>query len=61
MTFGGLFSRWLKIDFIGLTLLVKGAKQSYKDVIKLVNHTKKAAKENTAGVIILDNKEFKKK
>lgn len=61
MTFGGLFSRWLKIDFIGVPLLVSGAKQSYKDVIKLVNLTKKAAKEDNSGVIILDNKEFKKK
>lgn len=59
MTFGGLFSRWLKIDFIGVPLLVKGAKQSYKDVIKLVNYTKKAAKEDKSGVIILDNNEFK--
>jgi hypothetical protein len=61
MTFGGLFSRWLKIDFIGVPLLVKGAKQSYKDIIKLVNYTKKAAKEDNAEVIILDNNEFKKK
>lgn len=61
MTFGGLFSRWLKIDFIGVPLLVKGAKQSYNDVIKLVNHTKKVAEEDKLGVIILDNKEFKKK
>ncbi|MRZ79911.1 DUF3189 family protein [Paeniclostridium sordellii] len=60
MTFGGLFSRWLKIDFIGVPLLVKGAKKSYKDIIKLVNHTKKVGKEDTSGVIILDNKEFKK-
>ena len=60
MTFGGLFSRWLKIDFIGVPLLVKGAKKSYKDIIKLVNNTKKVAKEDTSGVIILDNKEFKK-
>ncbi|MFQ9309188.1 MAG: DUF3189 family protein [Paraclostridium sordellii] len=61
MTFGGLFSRWLKIDFIGVPLLVKGAKKSYKDIIKLVNNTKKVGKEDTSGVIILDNKEFKKK
>ena len=26
MTFGGLFSRWIKIDFTVVTLLVKGAK-----------------------------------
>jgi hypothetical protein len=61
MTFGGLFSRFFKIDFIGIPLLVKGAKQSYKNVINLVNHTKKAAKEDKSEVIILDNKEFKKK
>ena len=59
MTFGGLFSRWLKIDFIGVPLLIKGAKQSYKDVINLVNNTKKEAKEVKSEVIILDNKEFK--
>lgn len=61
MTFGGLFSRWLKIDFIGVPLLVKGAKQSYKDIVELVNNTKKVAKEDNSGVIILYNKEFKKK
>ena len=59
MTFGGLFSRWLKIDFIGVPLLVKGSKQAYKDIIKVVNHTKKVAEEEESGVIILDNKEFK--
>ena len=61
MTFGGLFSRWLKIDFIGVPLLIKGAKKLYKNVIELVNHTKKTAKEDKSEVIILDNKEFKKK
>lgn len=61
MTFGGLFSRGLKIDFIGVPLLVKGAKQSYKNVIELVNHTKKVGKKDKSGVIILDNKEFKEK
>ncbi len=60
MTFGGLFSRWLKIDFIGVPLLVKGAKQSYMDIIELVNHTRNIAKEDNTEVIILDNKEFKK-
>lgn len=29
ITFGGLFSRGLKFDFIGVPLLVKEAKQSY--------------------------------
>lgn len=59
MTFGGLFSRWLKIDIIGVPLLIKGVKQSYKDVINLVKNTKKVAKEVKSEVIILDNKEFK--
>ena len=61
MTFGGLFSRGLKIDFIGVPLLVKGAKKSYKDIIKLVDNTKKVARSNKEQVIILDNKEIKKK
>lgn len=59
MTFGGVFSRWLKLDFIGVPLLIKGAKQSYKNIIKLVNQTKKISNENKSNVIILDNKEFK--
>lgn len=60
MTFGGLFSRWLKIDFIGVPLLVKGAKQSYKKVIELVDYTKRAAKEDKSLVVLLDNKIFEK-
>ena len=59
MTFGGLFSRLLKIDSVGVPLLVKGAKQSYKNIIQLVNHTVKVAKESKSDIIILDNKEFK--
>lgn len=61
MTVGGISSRWLKIDFIGVPFLVKGAKQSYKNVIKLVNHTKQVAQEDKSEVIILENKEFKSK
>ncbi len=61
MTIGGMFSRWLKIDFIGVPFLIKGAKKSYKDIVSLVKHTKKVANEDNSDVIILDNKEFKKK
>ncbi len=57
----GMFSRWLKIDFIGVPFLIKGAKKSYKDIVSLVKYTKKVADENNSDVIILDNKEFKKK
>ena len=60
MTFGGLFSRWLKMDFIGVPLIIRGVKKSYKDIIKLVNYTRKEAMEDKSGVIILDNKKFKK-
>ncbi|WP_428908261.1 DUF3189 family protein [Niallia sp. Krafla_26] len=60
MTFGGMFSRGLKIDFIGVPLLIKGAQQSCEIVSKLVDNTKHAArKEVNTNVIILDNKDFK--
>ena len=43
MTFGGLFSRRFHIDFIGVPLLVWGAKLSYDNVQRLVSYTKEAA------------------
>ncbi|WP_096201096.1 DUF3189 family protein [Bacillus sp. FJAT-45350] len=58
MTFGGLFSRRFHIDFIGVPLLVKGAKQTHKNIAKLVHHTKKVAKESKKQVEILENKEL---
>ncbi|MGC4377791.1 DUF3189 family protein [Fictibacillus sp. Mic-4] len=58
MTFGGFFSRALKVDTIGVPLLVKGAKQSHRNIIRLVEHTKKMAKSTRAKVLVLDNKEF---
>ncbi|MGM0878924.1 MAG: DUF3189 family protein [Bacillota bacterium] len=59
MTFGGLFSRRLKIDFIGVPLLVLGAKQCCNDIIRLVEHTKQIGKSTNAKVIVLENKGFK--
>lgn len=44
MTFGGLFSRWLKIDFIGVPLLVKGAKKSYERYYKTCKSHKEGSK-----------------
>jgi len=44
MTMGGLLSRRLKIDFIGVPLLVLGAKQCCKEVLRLINHTKNTKK-----------------
>ena len=59
MSLGGLFSRRLKIDFIGVPLLILGAKQSYQDILRLVEYTKQVGKSATSTVTILDNKNFK--
>ncbi|RKD23017.1 ABC transporter [Ammoniphilus oxalaticus] len=58
MTIGGLLSRGLKIDSIGVPLLVIGAKQAAKDIIRLVEHTKQTGKSTNANVVVLDNKTF---
>ena len=59
MTFGGMFSRGLGIDSIGIPLLVKGAKQCSEPIIQLVEKTKQKAKQKIEGnVIIIDNKNF---
>lgn len=59
MSIGGFLSRGLKIDSLGVPLLVSGAKICTKDVIRLVEHTKKVGKTTKETVTILDNKEFK--
>ncbi|KQL54391.1 ABC transporter [Heyndrickxia shackletonii] len=60
MSFGGFFSRGLKIDFIGVPLLVMGAKQCCDNIFRLVENTKKIGKaENGEKVIILQNDNFK--
>lgn len=60
MSLGGLLSRGLKIDVIGVPLLVVGAKQCCDNIYRLVENTKHIAnttfKEN---VIILDNEMYK--
>jgi hypothetical protein len=58
MTFGGFFSRGLKMDPIGVPLLVKGAKQFYRDITNLVHHTKEVGRNMTEDVKILENKSF---
>jgi hypothetical protein len=55
MTLGGLFSRRLKIDFIGVPLLVMGAKKAHPDLIQLVHNTKEAGKASIRNIEILDN------
>ncbi|MFF3024396.1 DUF3189 family protein [Gottfriedia sp. NPDC057948] len=60
MSFGGFFSRGLKIDFIGVPLLVKGAKQCCDNIYRLVEHTKHIGHTSfNENVIILDNEIFK--
>lgn len=58
MTFGGLFSRRLKMDFLGVPLLVLGAKQSCHDILRLVEYTKQVGKSTNSPVTILENENF---
>lgn len=55
MTVGGFLSRCLGIHFIGVPLLVIGARQSYRQVVELVNKTKEAARKSNEQVIVLMN------
>lgn len=60
MSFGGLFSRGLKVDFIGVPLLVKGAKQCCDNIYRLVENTKQVGKTSfKENVIILENEKYK--
>ncbi len=60
MSLGGFFSRGLKVDFIGVPLLVLGAKQCCDNIYRLVEHTKQMGlTENGENVIILENEMFK--
>ncbi|EPD50140.1 hypothetical protein HMPREF1210_02988 [Paenisporosarcina sp. HGH0030] len=59
MSIGGFFSRGLKIDFIGVPLLVIGAKQCCDNIFRLVENTKQIAQNNKDQVIILENNEYK--
>jgi len=59
MTMGGFFSRGLGIDFLGVPLLVLGAKQSWNDIIKVVEYTKQIGKSTDRNVVVLENTKFK--
>ncbi|WP_175640304.1 DUF3189 family protein [Metabacillus schmidteae] len=60
MSLGGFFSRGLKIDFIGVPLLVLGAKQCCDHIFRLVEHTKKMGlTENGENVVIVENEMYK--
>ena len=59
MTMGGLFSRGLKIDFIGVPLLVIGAKQCCNTILDLVEYTKQIAASTNDRIAVLENQNFK--
>ncbi|MDQ0216512.1 hypothetical protein J2S13_002972 [Oikeobacillus pervagus] len=59
MTMGGFFSRGLKMDTIGVPLLITGAKKCCDTIFQLVKYTRKMAEETNEKVLVLENKEFK--
>ncbi|MCL1632744.1 DUF3189 family protein [Sporolactobacillus sp. CPB3-1] len=59
MTVGGLLSRWLHLDFLGVPLLVIGARQCCQNVLRLVAYTKKEARTSQKKIIVLNNDSFK--
>jgi hypothetical protein len=60
MSIGGFFSRGLKIDFMGVPLLIRGAKQCCDNVYRLVENTKHVGSTNfNENVIILENEMYK--
>jgi hypothetical protein len=60
MSMGGFFSRGLKIDVIGVPLLVIGAKRCSSNIYRLVENTKEVGRTPfTENVIILENEMYK--
>jgi hypothetical protein len=60
MSIGGYLSRALKIDFIGVPLLIIGTKQCCDNIFRLVENTKQIGKAATGEkVIILENEIYK--
>jgi len=60
LSLGGFFSRGLKIDFIGVPLLLIGAKQCCDNIYRLVENTKQVGRTAfNENVIILENEMFK--
>lgn len=55
MTLGGFFSRGLGIHFIGVPLLAIGARQTFFDIVKVVNLTKERAKTANSAVSVFKN------
>ncbi|MBN8207804.1 DUF3189 family protein [Bacillus sp. NTK071] len=59
MTFGGMFARGLKINWIGVPLLIIGAKQTHQNIVNLVRYTKSQRDVCQSQSIILENQQFK--
>jgi hypothetical protein len=60
LSMGGFFSRGLKIDSIGVPLLIIGAKQCCDNIYRLVEQTKEVGRTNySEKIIVLDNKMYK--
>lgn len=54
MTMGGFFSRALHMDFIGVPLLIKGARQTYYNITKLVEKSKEICREKPKECIVIN-------
>ncbi|CAH0188855.1 hypothetical protein SRABI96_01621 [Peribacillus sp. Bi96] len=60
MSIGGFLSKQLKIDLIGVPLLILGTKQCCDNIFRLVENTKQIGKNsNEEKVIILENETYK--
>jgi hypothetical protein len=55
MSIGGFISRRLGLSFIGVPLLIIGAKKAHKQIISIVEHTKESAKTLKEHVLVLSN------
>ncbi|WP_079478587.1 DUF3189 family protein [Halobacillus salinus] len=59
MSIGGLLSRGLGIDSLGVPLLVKGTQKCHSLIQELVEETKRiGAEEQSEKVVVLENKDF---
>ncbi|MGE5633112.1 MAG: DUF3189 family protein [Caulobacteraceae bacterium] len=54
MTIGGFFSRGLHIDFVGVPLLALGARQTYNNIIKLVEKSKEICRQRPEKCLVID-------
>ena len=60
MSIGGFLSRGLKIDFLGVPLLVLGAKQCCDNIFRLVENTKQVGHAPSEDrVVVLENIAYK--